>query len=81
MENLVAFPEQLAIVLRNQRRLLMLTQSEAARRVGLQAKTISSLENRPGTVSLASFYRLLAALDLEVVIRRRGQPTGTTTEW
>jgi len=81
MENLVSFPKQLAIVVRNHRRLLKLSQTEAARRVGLQTKTISSIENQPEAVTLSSFYKLLAALDLELVIRPRNQPLDVEIEW
>ncbi|MCS3904513.1 HTH-type transcriptional regulator/antitoxin HipB [Methylohalomonas lacus] len=81
MEHLVHTPEQLGLVLNNQRRARQLTQAQAARAVGLRAKTVSGLENRPAGATLASFFKLLAALDLELVIRRRGPSSTSHTEW
>lgn len=83
MESHVQTPSQLAVVLKSRRRMSGQTQVKAASRVGLLPKTVSALENRPGTVSLESLFKLLAALDLELVVRDRGGSRGTTSseEW
>ena len=81
MEHPAHTPEQLGLVLNHQRRARQLTQAQAARAVGLQTKTVSGLKNRPASATLASFFKLLAALDLELVIRRRGPSSTPSTEW
>jgi len=81
MDNPVHTPEQLALVLRGLRQSRRQTQAEAAQAVGLQTKTVSGLETRPATATLNSLFRLLAALDLELVIRPRGRSESPPTEW
>ena len=69
MEHLILTPYQLAITLRNRRKVLNLTQAEAAEKVGLLPKTISALENDPGRSTLDSFQKLLSALDFELTLK------------
>ena len=45
-----------------------LSQDGAGKLVGLLPKTISALENRPGSATIESLLKLLSALDLELVI-------------
>lgn len=71
MRRLASTPEQLAALLRGQRRLLGLTQKAAGARVGLLQKTVSALETDPAGSSIASLYKLLSALKLELVLESR----------
>ncbi len=83
MEFLVHTPAQLAQVLRGRRKRLALTQKRAGKEVGLQPKTISALESIPGRSSVQSLFRLLSALELELVLRPKSS-TGQrpeTPEW
>jgi len=64
----IASPSQLSNALRNVRKAHGLSQGGAGKLVGLLPKTISALENRPGSVTIDSLLRLLSALDLELVI-------------
>lgn len=71
-------PDQLAAVLRGQRQALGLTQKEAGAQVGLFQKTISALETDPSGSSLASLYKLLSALKLDLVLEpREAKPSDT----
>lgn len=62
-------PKQLAAQLRGQRQFLHLTQKQAASLVGLLPKTISALESSPERCSVASLFKLLSALGLELTLR------------
>lgn len=65
---------QLAQTLRGYRKKAGLSQTEAGSAVGLQQKTISALERSPGGSKIENLFRLLAALDLEIVIQRKPSP-------
>lgn len=76
-------PEQLAALLRGQRQAINLTQKQAASLVGLLPKTISALESNPERSSVASLFKLLSALGLEMALRPKAGPTSSTprSEW
>ena len=65
--------KQLGQVLRSQRKAQKLTQKTAASIVGLLPKTISRLEQDTETATIESLFKLLSALDLELVIRSKSQ--------
>lgn len=79
----VATPDQLAAVLRGRRVNVALTQKQAGANVGLLPKTVSGLESRPGQSSVASLFKLLSALDLELVLQPKSgrKPPRTDGEW
>jgi HTH-type transcriptional regulator/antitoxin HipB len=76
-------PEQLAAMLRGQRQALRLTQKQAAALVGLLPKTISAFEANPERGSVASLYKLLSALELELVLqpKLKAKPRAAQDEW
>lgn len=75
-------PEQLATVLRGQRKASRLTQKQAAALVGLLPKTISALESDPERGSIGSLYKLLSALGLELVLQPKASPPPRSdSEW
>ena len=61
--------DQLAAVLKGRRHTLGLSQRDTGSQVGLLQKTVSALETDPSGSSITSLYRLLSALDLELVLR------------
>ena len=73
-------PQQLGAVLQGCRKAQALTQAQAGARVGLPQKEISKLELDPSNTSLVRVFKLLSALDLEIVVRERGS-AGNTSEW
>lgn len=83
MKSRAATPDQLAAILKGRRRTMGLTQQQAGSRVGLLQKTISSFETDPSGRSIASLYKLLAALELELVLEpRTGRRTDDSgSEW
>lgn len=71
MDYPVKTPRQLGQILRGQRKSRGLTQDAAATRVGLLPKTISKIEDDPSSSTVASLFKLLAALDMEITVRDR----------
>lgn len=71
---------QLGQVLRGYREAKGMTQQSVGARVGLAQKAVSKLELAPGTAGLQQIFKLLAALDLELVVRPRGG-TPSPSEW
>lgn len=73
MERIARTPRQMGEAVRFQRRKLKLTQSQVSEKTHLRQGTISMVEaGDPGT-QLRTFCDVLAALDLELVIRLRTQ--------
>ena len=70
-EYLALTAPELAQVLRGFRKARGLTQREAAARGGLLQKTVSVLETAPERSSIESLYRLLTALEVELVVRQK----------
>lgn len=76
-------PKQLAAQLRGQRQGLRLTQKQAAALVGLLPKTISALESSAERCSVASLFKLLSALGLEMTLRPKpiSLPRDSLANW
>lgn len=73
MEYLAPTPAQLAQILRGYRRSRQLTQAEMATMGGLMQKTVSNLEVAPQKTSVATLFKLLSALNLELVLREKSR--------
>lgn len=71
MKQLARTPKQLGAALRRRRRKMGLRQGDIGNLTNLRQATISALENgEPGT-RLRTLTHVLAALDLELVVRER----------
>lgn len=70
----VKTPQQLGTVLQGYRRERGLTQKDVGAKVGLAQKAVSKMELAPGRTGLTLIFKLLAALDLELVVRPRETP-------
>lgn len=83
MDYTVHTPHQLAQALRSQRNSKRLTQKTAGAAVGLLPKTISGLESSPQRCTVESLFKLLSALELELVLRpkRSKADTAIDPEW
>ncbi len=68
MKYLVSTPSQLSHALRSARKARGLSQDSAGALVGLLPKTISGLENHPGSASIDSLMKLISALELELML-------------
>lgn len=71
MNNIVRTPDQLGAAIRRQRKLTSLTQAQLGEKTHLRQATISALENGEGGVQLKTITEVLAALNLEFVVRER----------
>jgi HTH-type transcriptional regulator/antitoxin HipB len=69
MDVVARTPAQLGAALKSARIGRGLSQTDAASSVGLKQKTISSLENIGARTTVETLYKMLSALDLELVIR------------
>jgi HTH-type transcriptional regulator/antitoxin HipB len=78
MEYPLKTPQQLGAVLQGLRRERRLTQAAAGAKVGLAQNAVSMLETNPTNASLARVFKLLSALELEIVVRDRRKRTSTT---
>ena len=65
-------PQQLGAVLQGYRKQKEMTQAEVGGAVGLPQSGVSEIESDPSTSSLNRIFKLLAALNLELVVRPRG---------
>ena len=73
-------PQQLGAVLQGFRKQRGLTQAQVARASGLLQSAVSELEVDSSTASLNRIFKLLAALDLELVVQSRGA-SQKVSEW
>lgn len=71
----IVTPDQLASVLCGLRAQRGLTQKQAGSKVGLLPKTISALESDPARSSIASLFKLLSAMEVELVLKPRSNST------
>lgn len=80
MEQIVYSPKSLGNVIRRSRKTKKLTQSQAGSPFKLEQSTISNIEHGvPGT-RIETLFRVLAALDLEIVIRSKKSIHSKTKE-
>jgi HTH-type transcriptional regulator/antitoxin HipB len=77
MDYTIHTAQQLAQTLRGQRKTRQLTQKALSDLVGLLPKTVSALESAPANSSIASLFKALSALDLELVLRPKTSAKST----
>ncbi len=71
MDQIARTPKQIGAIIQRHRRRLHLTQNEVGTRIKHRQATLSRLEaGEPGT-SLGTLLDILAALNLEIVVRPR----------
>lgn len=82
MEFTVTSPKQLGHVLKGCRELRGLTQQETGQRIGYLQKEISKMEHEPGRSRVSRLFKVLSALEFELVIRdKRTALPGHDLEW
>ncbi|MDY0927697.1 MULTISPECIES: helix-turn-helix domain-containing protein [Pantoea] len=69
--------KQLSAYLKDVRQSEHLSQGKVANKVGIRQDTVSNFELQPGTTKLDTFFRILAALNLELEIKPRGNSDHT----
>ena len=80
MDYSIKTPTQLGAVLKGFRRDQKLTQATLGAKVGLAQNAVSEIETFPDRSSLARVFKVLAALDLDLVVRDR-QASGKRSDW
>lgn len=79
MELIVRTPRQLANSIRVGRRNLGLSQEQLAAKTSVRQKTLSDIENAK-SARLDTLLRILAVLDLELVVRERSKSSAEDIE-
>jgi len=72
-------PVQLANYLKLTRQKNNWTQSELARKIGIKQTTVSNFENNPDNITLTTFFKLLQALELTMVLYEKGETVEDST--
>jgi len=78
-ENIARTPLQLANCIRERRRKLGLSQVQLAAKIGVRQRTLSDIENAR-SARLDTLLRILAVLDLELVVRERTKSSANDIE-
>ena len=88
MKQVLSITDQLGPLLQAARKSAGLSQTELGRRLGLSQSRVSAMELDPGSISLAQWMALCAALGLEMRVQtkeppRASQPTEARSkpEW
>lgn len=73
-------PRQLANHVRLIRQKNQWTQSELAQKVGLKQSTISHFENNPDLTTLATLFKILQSLDLQMDVLEKNELSASISE-
>ena len=73
MEQIARTSRQIGAAVRRRRRILSLRQRDVGSRTNLRQATVSALENGEAGTQLRTLINVMAALDLEMVIRERSK--------
>ena len=73
-------PKQLGAVLRGYRTSKKMSQQGVGMKAALPQPIVSKIESNSGRIALSRLLKVLAALDLELVIRPKSKKN-TSTEW
>ena len=74
---------QLAQIIKGRRSSLRLTQKVLGTKAGVLPKTLSVMENAPGTSRIDTLFKLLSGLDLELILQPKESvvPHAEHVEW
>ncbi|TCP95996.1 HTH-type transcriptional regulator/antitoxin HipB [Cricetibacter osteomyelitidis] len=79
----VTSSKMLAQVMREFRYRQGLSQTDLAKQAAIKQATVSAFENMPDSTKLETLFKLLAGLELELVVqpRPKNMPSATQEEW
>lgn len=80
MKRLVTSPEALGAAIKMQRNLKKLTQTDAGRQFKLAQSTLSDVERGNPNTHIDTIFRILAALDLELMVCSKSDNNEITKE-
>jgi HTH-type transcriptional regulator/antitoxin HipB len=78
MDQIVQSPKSLGSAIKRQRKVKQLNQQQAGSAFKLDQTTVSSIEQGAAGTRLETIFRMLAALDLEMVIRPKKTTSNKT---
>lgn len=78
---LVHSPQELAKTVFSRRKQKKLSQANTAAAVGLKQTTLSKFEARPDTTQLATLFRILSSLELEMHILPKKKSPADNNLW
>lgn len=81
MEQLIHSLNALGAVIKRQRSIKKLTQTQAGTTFNIDQSTLSSVEQGAKGTRLSTLFRILAALDLEMVIRSKDRSKKDQEQW
>ncbi|MDZ7857276.1 helix-turn-helix transcriptional regulator [Sphaerotilus sp.] len=84
MDYPLQIPDQLTHHLRALRLAKGWSQAELGQRLGVGQSRVARIERDPTAISVEQLWRVLAVLDVQVVLRPRGhepKPAGDAAEW
>lgn len=80
MTDIARSPKQIGTLIRKHRRARDLNQTELGAKTSLRQATISNIENGEDATRIGTIFDVLSALDLELVIRPRGNQKSNDLE-
>ena len=81
MKHTVRTADQLAKVIQGIRKSTGQSQKAVANKVGMFQKTISLIETNPENASLGSLFKLLSALNLELILQDKSTNPNDQDSW
>jgi HTH-type transcriptional regulator/antitoxin HipB len=75
MEYRIAIAQQLGGLLKSLRKEKHLTQQQLGERLGMSQRMVAKLESSPEKASFERVHQTLSALDMDLVLKKRGAPT------
>lgn len=81
MNIIITSPKMLGQLIRRVRKRKNLTQTEAGQNFNLDQTTLSSIEQGADGTRLGTIFRVLAALDLELIIQEKNKKQPKEVKW
>jgi HTH-type transcriptional regulator / antitoxin HipB len=81
MDQLIYSPKALGSAIKRQRKAKKLNQSEAGSAFRVDQTTVSSIEQGAAGTRLDTLFRILAALDLEMIVRPKKTTIPSGDDW
>ncbi|MET4878091.1 helix-turn-helix domain-containing protein [Morganella morganii] len=66
---------------RDQRKISKMNQTQTAELIGIKQTTVPDFENKPESTKLGTLFKILAALDLELHVTKRGSVPDESKTW
>lgn len=74
-------PKELALLVKDHRQKLKLSQADVGDLVGLKQQTLSEFEINPQSTQLDTLFRILSALQLDIKIVAKDEKSAAVAQW